>query len=425
MRLPAWLATVALAASFAVADQPPPSVSIRKGNVVAVDVQAGTLTLRATRSEVYTVAASARGPLAGLQVGDYVEAQIDARHQIFRFVKITKKPKSTDGKGGSTSTPVNLVVLADAACRLFVNAGEVGATKPVPASPKDHKGELALAPGSYVLKAVTADGREWEREIKPGRDLQTVRIEFPPPPATLAEFDTAAAQVWLALRDAKTVGRAVGAALEGNFAFYDFDMSLVFAAQEAVKRTAAGLRPAPPSDAARARALPELKRAASEADKYLAHLGEAMKTAIAENRSGKGSPSRAILAQARALEGLLAPDANAMTAVMASAAFRQGLPPDRQAEVGAPRDAQDVHLGADYCHVKPATVAVVDRDGLAAKQLKLEAGDAVVSADGKPLASLWDLKLALRAAAGRKLKLAIERKGRPKEIEVRVPATLS
>jgi hypothetical protein len=423
VNVPVWLAATALAAGFAAADAPPPSVSIRKGTVVAVDGQAGTLTLRASAgNQVYTVVGNARGQLAGIQAGDYVEAQIDPSHNVFRFVKITKKSKTAEGKAGTASAPVNLVVLADAACRLFVNVVEVGATKAAPGSPRDHKAELALAPGVYILRAVTADGREWEGEIKPGRDVQTVRIAFAPPPPTLAEFDTAAAQAWLALRDARTVGRAVGTALEGNFAFYDFDMSLVYAAQEAVKRTAAGLRAA--SDPARRQALPELKRAASEADKYLAHLGEAMKTAIAENRSGKGSPARAILAQARALEGVLAPEASAMTAVVASAAFLDVLPPDRLPEVGGPRDAQDLDLGADYCHVKPATLAVVDRDGLADKQLKLEAGDAVVSADGKPLASLWDLKLALRAAAGRKLKLAIERKGRPKEIEVRVPAAL-
>jgi hypothetical protein len=252
--------------------------------------------------------------------------------------------------------------------------------------------------------------------------MQTVRIVFPPPPASAAEFDAAAAQAWLALRDARTVGRAVDAVLDGSFAYYDFDVSLVFAAQEAVKRAAGALRPAATGDADRQGAGKELKRAAGEAETYLAILAEAVDTAIKESRSGKGSAARGIQAKARARESLLLPEAATMATVQATPAFRQALPPDRQAEVGGPRHPQDLDLGADYCHCRPAVLAVVDKNGLADRQLKLEAGDVLVSADGKPLASVWDLKLALRGAAGRKLKLGIQREGHAKNLEVTAPA---
>jgi C-terminal processing protease CtpA/Prc len=252
--------------------------------------------------------------------------------------------------------------------------------------------------------------------------MQTVRIAFPPPPATAAEFDTAAAQTWMALRDARTVGRAVDVALDGSFAYYDFDMGLVFAAQDAVKRAAAALPAAAPGDGARKAAAEELKRAATEAGSYLGILAEAVDTAIKESRSGKGSAARGVHAKAQAQQSRMVADAAKLAAVQDTSAFKGALPPDRQAEVGGPRPAQDLELGADYCHCRPAVVAVVDKGGLAERQLKLEPGDVLRSADGKPLASLWDLKVALRAAAGRKLKLAIERDGRAREIEVKAPA---
>ena len=147
-----------------------------------------------------------------------------------------------------------------------------------------------------------------------------------------------------------------------------------------------------------------------------------MDAAVKESRSGKGSAARGVHAKARALEARVQPDAAKLAPVQATPAFLQALPPDRQAEMGGPRHPQDVDLGADYCHCRPAVLAVVDKGGLADRQLKLEAGDVLVSIDGKPLASVWELKLALRAGAGRKLKLGLQRQGRPKDLEVKAPA---
>lgn len=415
---------VGLAVPLPAQDQTMPTGAIRKGYLVSVDPKAGTLTLRTEQGPaVYRVVGEARARLAGLKAGDYVEVRIDtASREVVRFVAI-KKGAGTGGGGSKESSPstANLTVMADAACRLLVNAREVGATKPVPGSERDHRAELSLSAGSYLLRAVTPDGREWEQEVKPGREMQTVRIVFPPAPASAAEFDAAAGQVWLALRDSRLVGRAVDGALDGSFAYYDFDVSLVFAAQDALKRAAAGLPPAASADAARRQAADELKRAAAEGTSYLAILAEAVDTAVKEGRSGKGSAARGVLAKARALEARLVPDPAKIAPVMGTPAFRQALPPDRQGEAGGPRHAQDLDLGADYCQCRPAVLAVVDKGGLADRQLKLEAGDALVSVDGKPLASVWDLKLALRAAAGRKLQLAIEREGRPKQLEVTAP----
>ena len=47
-----------------------------------------------------------------------------------------------------------------------------------------------------------------------------------------------------------------------------------------------------------------------------------------------------------------------------------------------------------------------------------------MSADGVVLASVWELKLAMRKAAGRKLRLLIERDGRQETREIAVPTSL-
>jgi PDZ domain-containing protein len=412
-----------LAAALAAQDPTIPSSAIRKGEVAAADARAGTLTLRGEPAPVILrVAGGARAQLGSLRAGDYVEVRIDtATGQVVRFISIRKGTGPGTGDRRESTRPANLTVMANAACRLLVNAREVGATRPAPGSERDHKAELALPAGSYILKAVTADGREWEGEVKPGAEMQTVRIAFPPPPASADEFDAAAAQAWLALRDARTMGRAVDAVLDGSFAYYDFDISLVFSAQEGLKRALAGLPSPVAGDAARAQAAAELKAAAAQGDGYLATLAEAVDTAVKESRSGKGSAARSVRAKARALESRLVPDPARMAPVMGTAAFRQALPPDRQAEAGGPRHPADLDLDADYCSCRPAVLAVVDKDGLADRQLKLKVGDVLVSANGKPLASVWDLKLALQAAAGGKLKLAIEREGKSRQLDITAP----
>jgi S1-C subfamily serine protease len=113
----------------------------------------------------------------------------------------------------------------------------------------------------------------------------------------------------------------------------------------------------------------------------------------------------------------------ALAALRASQAFKDALPVDRQVSAGIAKDPRDFDLGADYYASTPRMLAVVEKKGLA-DDLGFKAGDVLVSANGRPVASVWDLKLAMRQNVGKKVSVVFEREGRQQSREVRVPSSL-
>jgi S1-C subfamily serine protease len=165
----------------------------------------------------------------------------------------------------------------------------------------------------------------------------------------------------------------------------------------------------------------DVQRIAQDADKYIELMTKSVADAQKAN-SWQGEPSN-LFGQARALEpGIAFPD-SALGTLRASKAFVEALPPDRRAELGLPGDPRDFNLGARYYQSTPALLAVVPKGSLADK-LGFRAGDRLVTIDGAPAASVWSLKLAMRARAGRKLPVVIEREGKQERRELAVPATL-
>jgi putative serine protease PepD len=65
----------------------------------------------------------------------------------------------------------------------------------------------------------------------------------------------------------------------------------------------------------------------------------------------------------------------------------------------------------------------VDKGGVA-DALGLKPGDRVLSVDGKPVKSGWDLKVALRASAGKPVQLELERESKRETKKGTVPAAL-
>jgi S1-C subfamily serine protease len=91
--------------------------------------------------------------------------------------------------------------------------------------------------------------------------------------------------------------------------------------------------------------------------------------------------------------------------------------------MGLSNDPRDVRLGADYYQSTPTMLAVVDKGGLADK-MGFKAGDRIISVSGQPIASIWDFKLMLRANAGKKLSVLVERKGKQETVGASVPSQL-
>jgi C-terminal processing protease CtpA/Prc len=65
----------------------------------------------------------------------------------------------------------------------------------------------------------------------------------------------------------------------------------------------------------------------------------------------------------------------------------------------------------------------VDKGGVA-DALGLKPGDRVLSVDGKPVKSGWNLKTLLRAASGRTVQLEVERENKRETKKGTVPASL-
>ena len=67
-------------------------------------------------------------------------------------------------------------------------------------------------------------------------------------------------------------------------------------------------------------------------------------------------------------------------------------------------------------------VAVV-KNGVADK-MGFKNGDRLVSVDGQNVASVWELKLALRAAAGRSVRVLFDREGKQQDRSMKAPSPL-
>ena len=68
-------------------------------------------------------------------------------------------------------------------------------------------------------------------------------------------------------------------------------------------------------------------------------------------------------------------------------------------------------------------LAAVVKNGVADK-MGFRTGDRLVSLNGQAVASVWELKLALRANAGQGVRVLFEREGKQQDRELKVPASL-
>jgi hypothetical protein len=334
-----------------------------------------------------------------------------------------KKPGAPAGAAGSpaaapAAAPV-LLLTSDLPCSLTLN-GEPLATLPA----KEIR-RVNVAAGQHLLVATSSDGRlRWEKVVdaKPGQ--QVVQIELATAGAVFStdDFDRAMAGVWLGTSDVKVAGEYATSILSRAWGFHNHSLSTALhTAHQYLKRQVEELAKMAPADPGRKRMSEDVQRIAQDADKYIELMTKSVADAQKAN-SWQGEPSN-LFGQARALEpGIAFPD-SALGTLRASKAFVEALPPDRRAELGLPGDPRDFNLGARYYQSTPALLAVVPKGSLADK-LGFRAGDRLVTIDGAPAASVWSLKLAMRARSGRKLPVVIEREGKQERRELAVPATL-
>jgi hypothetical protein len=320
-------------------------------------------------------------------------------------------PSSSSGK------PI-FYVMTDLPCTVSVDK------KPKATLSAGGDAEIAVEPGQHVVTAVGDGGLKWEQIVEPKGARTVVDIKLAPLAATpAADLDRAASRVWVALADLRTAGAYAGSVAFGkSFGFHDPNLlATVHAAQESVRQEVAAITGLKPGDALRQKVVDESKRTGDEAKRYADLLTKAI-TMAQDKNTAMGEPLN-LYGQAKALEGNLAFSKEVLEGLRGSQAFRDALPPDLQPKAGMPADPKDFRLGADYCQSVPLMLAVVESGGLA-DTMGFEPGDQLVSAAGKPLTSMWELKLVMRENLGRKIQVAFTRKGKSKTVDFKVPAQL-
>lgn len=339
--------------------------------------------------------------------------------------KPTPRPRKP-GTGQPSTQPqqapaaASLLLSTDLACAVTINGTQrlrlaANATQSV-----------SVSPGQHLLSAVSEDGRlKWEKivETKGAGQQTVVKIELRDAAGTRPEdFDRAAARVWLAVTDLKVAGAYASSILDKAWGFHNQDLSTaLFTAHEFLKREMEDFKKFTTNDPVRKRFLDEMVLIGSTAEKYVDLLTKAISAAQQAN-SWMGEPNN-MYAQARALERTMALPTVALETLRASQAFKDALPVDRQVRAGLSKDPRDFELGADYYASTPRMLAVVHKKGLA-NDLGFKPGDVLVSANGRPVATVWDLKVALRESAGRKVNVVFEREGRQQSREIKVPGSL-
>ena len=342
---------------------------------------------------------------------------------------VTKKKTPTPtpraprgGGGGGTSAPAaaraTLLLDADLNCTVTIDgetSHKILANKPT---------KIDVAAGEHLLKAVSEDGRRQLEQIVKGQGggntvvpikLLSVGVSTRP-----EDFDRQAAKVFTAITDLKVMGAFIDGLWKRSFFFHDRGITAAFhTAKQVLTRELEEFKKFPPSDQSRQKVFDELGRLAPEGQKYVDLITQAITAAQTAN-STIGEPTN-MFGQAQAIIATLNVPSDCQQLLRDSPAFKEALAPDVRPRIGLPPDNRDIRLGADYAQSFPTMFAVIDKGG-AADSMGFKPGDRVISVDGRPVASIWDFKLALRQSGGR-ASVVYERQGKQEKKDVRGPAS--
>ncbi len=334
----------------------------------------------------------------------------------------TETPRGTGGgaAGGASQSAAPILLLStDLPCTLTLN-GEPLATLRA----KEIR-RVAVAVGQHLLAATSSDGRlRWQKivDAKPGQQVVQIELATAGSVFSVEEFDKAMAGVWLGISDLKVAGEYCSSILTRAWGFHNQSLSTALhTAHEYLKRQVEEISKMSPSDPDRKRMREDVQRVAADADKYIELMTKSVADAQKAN-SWQGEPSN-MFAQARALEPGITFPAPALAVLRESRAFVAALAPDRRPQLGLPKDQRDFEFGARYYQSTPTLIAVVVKNGLADKA-GFKAGDRLISVDGQPIASVWELKLAMSARQGKKMRVLFEREGKQEERQLSVPNAL-
>jgi len=337
-----------------------------------------------------------------------------------------KPPEKAAGTSGAVASagaaaaaaPPVLLLSPDLACSFAVDGETVASLR------AQELRRVNVTPGQHLLSCSAEGGKmRWQKTVdaKPGQ--QVVEVKMSEVALSSGEdFDRAVAGVWLGLSDLRTAGEYVSAIVQRSWGFHDPGLSTALhTAHEYLKQKVEDMKRLAPGNPARRKIVDDCTRVAGTAAQYVDLMTKAITEAQKAN-SWMGNPND-MFSQARALEPSLTFPADAIGLLRSSKAFAEALPVERRPELGLPGDARDFHFGAKSLQGTPNVLTAVVKNGLADK-LGFKNGDRVVSVNGQNVASVWELKLALRAGAGKSVRVLSEREGKEQDRELKVPGAL-
>jgi hypothetical protein len=332
----------------------------------------------------------------------------------------TPTPRASKGGSGGTAAPAaaraTLLINADLNCTITID-GE--AKHRVPAN-KPTKVEVSA--GEHLLVAVSDDGRQMQQVVKAqggGNTVVPLELLKLARPIDPKEFDRHAAALYTSISDLKVMGSFIDGLWKRSFFFHDRGITAAFhTANQVLTRNLEEFQKYPAPDPARRKISDELGRLAPDGQKYVELITQAITAAQSAN-SVIGEPTNQF-GQAQAILATLNVPNDCKQTMRESADFAQAIHPDVRVRIGLPPDSRDVKLGADYAQSVPQMFAVIDKGG-PADSMGFKPGDRVVSADGRPLSSIWDLKLVLRQAG--RASVVYERNGKQEKKDVKGPTS--
>lgn len=323
------------------------------------------------------------------------------------------------GAAGQQQAPPVLLLSNDLACTVSVDGERVATLRA-----KEMR-RVNVTPGQHLLAAVSEDGKlRWQKVVDAKAGQQVVEINLASAGAIYStdDFDRKMARIWMGVSDLKVAGEFAASILDKSWGFHNQNLATALhTSHEYLKQQVEDVKKIIPTDPARKRMSEDVLRIAASADKYIDLMTKAITEAQKAN-SWMGSPND-MYSQARALEPTIVFPAEALSTLKASRAFQDALPVDRRPELGLAGDSRDFHLGAKSYESTPNLLAVVVKGGLA-DGLGFKAGDRLVSVNGQNVGSVWELKLAMRANAGKRIRVLFDREGKREDREMKVPSAL-
>jgi hypothetical protein len=311
--------------------------------------------------------------------------------------------------------------VSDFACEVRIDGKSMVSLKANDEAPKD----VSVSVGVHQIVALSSDGKlRWQGmwDAKAGSQAVQIRLKDAKLVYSAEDFDRLMARVWVGISDLKLAGEYAASILDKAWGFHDQNLAVALhTAHEYLKQQIEDLKKLDPPEAARKQMVENVLKIAAAADRYIDLMTKAITEAQRAN-SWMGTPND-LYSQARALEPTLLFPPEALGVLKSSKSFTDTVPVDHKPELGLPADTRDFDFGGKYYQSTPNMLAVVTKGGLA-HELGFRVGDRLVSVNGQPVSSIWDLKLVMHANMGKKIRVIFEREGRREDREIKMPAQI-